>query len=159
MAARLQDHKALNGAQQAMLGLEEYIKTTGLEESLLNLVRMRASQINGCAFCMALHSKEALAQGERVDRLVVLDNWRDAPWFSEREQAALAWTEAVTLIADDKEVPDEIYDQARAQFSEQELGDLTLAVIAINGWHRLSVPFRREPVKFTIHENVGSAAD
>ena len=108
---------------------------------------------------MALHSREALEQGERVDRLMVLDNWRDAPWFSDREQAALAWTEAVTLIANDKEVPEAIYAQARAQFSEKELGDLTLAVIAINGWNRLSVPFRREPVKFTIEGQPAKAAD
>lgn len=156
---RLQDRTALNGARGAMMGLEEYVKTTGLEESLLNLVRMRASQLNGCAYCMALHSREALEQGERVDRLMVLDNWRDAPWFSDREQAALAWTEAVTLIANDKEVPEAIYAQARDQFSEKELGDLTLAVIAINGWNRLSVPFRREPVQFTIEGQPAKAAD
>ena len=156
---RLQDRTALNGARGAMMALEEYVKTTGLEESLLNLVRMRASQLNGCAYCMALHSREALEQGERVDRLMVLDNWRDAPWFSDREQAALAWTEAVTLIANDKEVPEAIYAQARDQFSEKELGDLTLAVIAINGWNRLSVPFRREPVKFTIEGQPAKAAD
>lgn len=124
-----------------MYGLERYVHESGLEQSLLELVKMRASQINHCAYCLDMHSKDALAEGETVQRLIELNAWREAPFYSDRERAALAWTEAVTLVAS-SEVPDDVYEEARQQFSEKELVDLTMAIIAINGWNRLSVSFR-----------------
>src|SRR5919198_2756433 len=105
---------------------------------LLELVKMRASQINGCAFCLDMHSKDARARGESEQRLYLLNAWREAPFYTERERAALAWTEAVTLITDGH-VPDDVYDEVRAHFSEKELADLTLAVATINAWNRLSI--------------------
>ena len=119
-----------------MAGLQAYVDQSGLERSLLELVKIRASQINGCAFCLVMHTNEARQHGETDDRMHLLNAWREAPVFSERERAALAWAEAVTLVAEGH-VPDEVYEQARKQFSEKELVDLTLAVVAINGWNRL----------------------
>lgn len=127
---------------EAMRTLEQYCRQSGLEPSLLELIKTRASQINGCAFCLDMHTKDARAAGETEQRLYGLNAWREAPYYSERERAALAWTEAVTLVAD-SHVPDEVYEEARKQFGEKELVDLTLAVIAINGWNRLSVAFRK----------------
>jgi len=129
---------------QAVAQLEAAVRKTGLEHSLLELVKMRASQINGCAYCIDMHSKDALAAGEAAQRLFLLDAWREAPLYSERERAALAWTEAVTLISDDH-ASDEAYEQARAVFGEKELANLTLAIISINGWNRLSIAFRMPP--------------
>jgi AhpD family alkylhydroperoxidase len=127
---------------RTMFGLEKYLAKCGLEKSLLHLVKMRASQINGCAFCLDMHSKDARADGESEQRLYLLDAWHEAPAiYSDRERAALAWTEAVTLVAD-SHVPDKDYEIARAQFSETELANLTLAIIAINGWNRLNIAFR-----------------
>ncbi len=130
-------------ANRAMLGLERALAQSGLEGSLLELVKMRASQINGCAYCLDMHSKDARAAGETEQRLYLLDAWREAPFYSARERAALAWTEALTLVHEGH-VPDEVYDEARRQFSEQELVSLSLAVVAINGWNRLSIGFRAE---------------
>lgn len=124
-----------------MANLEAQVKHSGLAAPLLELVRMRASQINGCAYCLDMHSKDARAAGESEQRLYALDAWRETPFFDARERAALEWTEAVTLIAD-RHVPDEIYQRARDVFSEQELVNLTLAVIAINGWNRMAITFR-----------------
>jgi AhpD family alkylhydroperoxidase len=143
MPPRIQYTKAAPGAYRAMFGLEKYLHDCGLETALLDLVRMRASQINGCAFCLDMHSKDARAAGETEQRLYVLDAWREAPFYSPRERAALAWTEALTLVADDH-VPDDVYSEARQHFSEQELVNLSLAVVAINGWNRLSIAFRSE---------------
>jgi AhpD family alkylhydroperoxidase len=143
MTARLQFGKVAPGVMEAMLVLEKYLQGCGLESPLLHLVKMRASQINGCAYCLDMHSKDARAGGETEQRLYLLNAWREAPFYSDRERAALAWTEAVTLVAGE-EVPDELYSVARAQFSEKELADLTLAVIAINGWNRMSISFRPE---------------
>jgi AhpD family alkylhydroperoxidase len=126
------------------LGLEEYANNCGLERTLLDLVRLRASQINGCAYCIDMHSKDLRAEGESEQRLYLLDAWREAPFYTDRERAALAWTEAVTLVADGH-VPDDVYEQARQQFSEEELVNLTLAIVAINGWNRLNVSFRTLP--------------
>ncbi len=126
---------------QAMLGLENYVEECGLDPNLLDLVRLCASQINGCAYCLDRHSKDLRARGESEQRLYLLDAWREAPFYTERERAALAWTEAVTLITNGH-VPDEVYAQARQHFSEKELADLTLALVAINGWNRLSISFR-----------------
>lgn len=129
---------------QAMVQLEAAVRRSGLEQSLLELVKMRASQLNGCAYCLDMHSKDALAQGETAQRLFLLDAWREAPLYSERERAALAWTEAVTRIGDEG-ASDEVYAQACAAFEEKELANLTLAIVAINGWNRLSIAFRMPP--------------
>ena len=149
MQPRIEYSKAAPGALKAMYGLEAYVKSSGLEPSLLDLIKTRASQINGCAFCIDMHTKEARAKGESEQRLYLLNAWREAPFYTERERAALAWTEAVTLVADGQ-VPDEVYDQARAQFGEQELVNLTLAVVAINGWNRLAISFRAVPGSYQV---------
>lgn len=128
-------------AYRAMLALEAYVRQCGLEASLLELVKTRASQLNGCAYCLDMHSKDARAAGETEQRLYVLPAWREAPFYTERERAALAWTEAVTLVSD-THVPDEVYELARSRFSEKELVNLTMAIVAINGWNRLEVSFR-----------------
>ena len=135
------DYSKHAGAIQAMYGLERYVRQSGLEPSLLELVKLRASQINGCAYCVDMHTKDARAQGETEQRLYAVVVWREAPFFTERERAALAWTEAVTLVSHDH-VPDDVYQQARGQFTEKELVDLTMAVVAINGWNRLAISFR-----------------
>lgn len=126
---------------QAMLELEQYVHRSGLEDSLLELVKTRASQINHCAWCLDMHTKDARARGETEQRLYLLSAWREAHCYSERERAALAWTEAVTLISQDA-VSDALYAEVCCQLSENELVDLTFAIIAINGWNRLNVPFR-----------------
>lgn len=145
MEARIDAMKAAPAAYKAMLGLETYIrKESRLEPSLLELVKMRASQINGCAFCIDMHSKDARAAGETEQRLYALDAWRETPFFTDRERAALAWTEAVTRITEGH-VPDDVYQQARQRFSDEELVNLTLAVVAINGWNRLAIAFRAVP--------------
>lgn len=144
MSTRIDISKVAPGAFRAMFGLEKHVRESGLDSSLLHLVKMRASQINGCAYCLDMHSKDARAAGETEQRLYVLDAWREAPFYTERERAALEWTEALTLVAENH-VPDEIYDKVRQHFSEQELVDLSLAVVAINGWNRLSISFRAEP--------------
>ena len=141
MSSRLRYAKAAPVAYRAMLGLEEYIDSCGLEPRLLDLARLRASQINGCAFCIDMHFKDARAAGETEQRLYMLDAWRETTLYSDRERAALAWTEAVTLLTG-REVADGVYEQACGQFSEEELANLTLAIVAINGWNRLSIAFR-----------------
>jgi AhpD family alkylhydroperoxidase len=127
-----------------MLALETTVRKSGLETSLLELVRMRASQINGCAFCLDMHSKDARAEGETEQRLYCLPAWRETPFYSDRERAALAWTESVTLVSEEH-VPDEVFEEARKFFSEEELAQLTLAIVAINGWNRFSIGFRAVP--------------
>lgn len=129
---------------KGMYALEQYLHGCGLEASLLHLVKMRASQLNGCAFCLDMHSKDLRAIGETEQRLYTLDAWRECPWFSDRERAALAWTEAVTLITNGH-VPDSVYEQARKQFTEKELSDLTLDIAAINVWNRISISSRKTP--------------
>src|SRR5438093_2961322 len=126
---------------RALSGLEAYVRSSGFEPGLLDLVKTRASQLNGCAYCIDMHTKDARAKGETEQRLYLQDAWREAPVYNDRERAALAWTEAVTLITDGH-APDEIYEQARKQFTEQELVNLTLAIVAINAWNRLSIGFR-----------------
>jgi AhpD family alkylhydroperoxidase len=144
MAERIDAGKVDAGAYRAMFGLEKYVRESGLELSLLDLVKVRASQINGCAYCLDMHWKDARARGESEQRLYSLDAWRETSYYTERERAALAWTEAVTLIAA-THVPDELYEQVRQHFREEELVTLTLAVVAINGWNRLAISFRTEP--------------
>ena len=142
MQQRLDYQQASPEAFKAMLQLERQVHQSGLEASLLELVKSRASQLNGCAWCLDMHSKDARAQGETEQRMYLLPVWRDAPCYTERERAALAWTEAVTAMAGAQGVDDGIYDSARRHFDEKSLVDLTLAVIAINGWNRLNVAFR-----------------
>jgi AhpD family alkylhydroperoxidase len=144
MKARLDYAKANPAGSRAMYGLEHYIQNCGLEHSLLELVKMRASQINGCAYCLDMHSKDARAAGESEQRLYALNAWRETPFYSERERAALEWTEAVTLVSQGH-VPDELFERVRQHFKEEELINLTLAVVTINGWNRLAIAFRSVP--------------
>src|SRR6185312_279719 len=144
MPSRIDFPKAAPGAYMAMRGLEAYVRQSGLEPALLELVKTRASQLNGCAYCIDMHTKDARAHGETEQRLYALPAWRETPFFSERERAALAWTEAVTLVSEGH-VPDEVYNEVKTQFSEKELVELTLAVIAINSWNRLAISMRSVP--------------
>ncbi len=141
MKARLNYVKAAQGAYQAMLRIGEYVDNSGLETSLLRLVQIRASQINGCAYCLDMHTQDARAEGESEQRLHLIAAWREAPFYSERERAALEWTEAITLVANDH-VPDEVYERVRPHFTDEELVNLTMAINVINAWNRLNVAFR-----------------
>ena len=147
MQTRLDYSKAAPGSVQAMYKLQKYVEESGIEHSLLELVKTRVSQINGCAFCIDMHTKDARAAGETEQRLYGLSAWREAPYYTERERAALAWAEVVTLISQ-THASDEQYEAARAQFGEEELVKLTMAVIAINGWNRLAIAFRPEVGKY-----------
>jgi len=129
---------------KAMLGLSAGFARSSLEPALLTLVKVRASQINGCGFCLDMHTKDARLEGETEQRLYLLSAWREAPMYSARERAALAWTEALTRL-DHQHVPDAAYSQAIEQFSADELMRLTLAIVAINGWNRFAIAFQREP--------------
>ncbi len=141
MERRLDYSKTAPEGLKALRNLQTYIDNCGLEHSLLELVKTRASQINGCAYCLDMHTKDARAAGESEQRLYLLSAWREAPFYSERERAALAWTEAVTRIADGT-VENDLYEEVRRHFNEREITNLTLAVIAINSWNRLAIPFR-----------------
>ena len=147
MQPRINGLKIAPGAYHAMLGLETYLHQCGLEIPLLDLIKLRASQINGCAYCIDMHWKDLRAIGENEQRLYGLDAWRESPYYTERERAALAWTEAVTLVAS-THVPDEVYEEVRRQFSEKDITDLTLAVAAINAWNRLAISLRAEAGKY-----------
>ena len=147
MSTRIDYTKVAPGALRAMYGLEKYLAESSIESPLRQLIKLRASQINGCAYCVDMHWKDARAAGETEQRLYGLMAWREAPYYSERERAALAWTEALTLITDNH-APDELYEQTRRQFSEQEVVDLTLAVTTINAWNRIAIGFRSEPGKY-----------
>jgi AhpD family alkylhydroperoxidase len=136
--------KASPQGEKAMSELHAFVHACGIERSLLELVKLRASQINGCAHCIDMHSKQLRADGETEQRLYLLDAWQESPLYSERERAALAWTEAVTLVTNGH-VPDDVYEVARAQFSKEELANLTLAIVAINGANRLNIAFRTVP--------------
>ena len=144
MRARINYAKAAPGVYDAMDSLDRYLQECGLERSLLLLIQLRASQINGCAYCLDMHWKDLRAIGEGEQRLYSLDAWRECPYYSDRERAALAWTEAVTRVTDGH-ISDEIHEQVRPFFSEKELSDLTLAVAAINAWNRLSIAARLVP--------------
>ena len=141
MPARLDYNVVAPEGVRAMRGLDQYVRKSGLESGLIELVKLRASLINGCAYCVDLHAREARAKGETERRLFAVPVWRETPFFTPRERAALAWTEGVTNIGHDG-VNDALYDEARAHFNEKELVDLTVAIIAINAWNRLAVPFR-----------------
>ena len=142
MTPRIDYHQG--GAYQAMLGLEKYVRNCGLEHTLLELVKTRASQINGCAYCIDMHTKDARAGGETEQRLYALSAWRDTPFYTPRERAALEWTEALTLISE-SDIPDSLYETVRKHFTEAEIVNLSMAIITINGWNRLAIPFRSVP--------------
>jgi AhpD family alkylhydroperoxidase len=144
MEQRIDFKTAPAGATEAMYALEKYVRSSGLEQKLLELVRLRASQINGCAYCIDMHTKDARAEGETEQRLYGLSAWRETPFYSDRERAALEWTEALTLISQNQ-APDELYKRVRQQFNESELINLTLAINAINSWNRLAISFRAVP--------------
>jgi AhpD family alkylhydroperoxidase len=148
MSSRVDYGKTSPDGMAAMRGLESYVRQCGLELALLELVRLRASQINGCAYCVDMHTKDARAAGETEQRLYAVSVWEEAPFFTERERAALAWTEGVTRVGDSR-VPDALYESVREYFGEKELVDLTLAIVAINGWNRLAVSFRTVPGSYT----------
>jgi AhpD family alkylhydroperoxidase len=145
MSARLKYAKEDLPAARAMFALEQFVHQSGLEPSLLELVRLRASLINGCAYCIDMHTTDALRAGETQQRLSLVSVWREAEsFYTERERAALEWTEAVTLVAQ-THVPDEVYARVKPHFTDEELVNLTMAIITINGWNRLSISFRAEP--------------
>jgi AhpD family alkylhydroperoxidase len=144
MESRLNFYKSSPEAMKAMNGLEQRIAKSSLEKSLVELVRLRASQINGCAYCVDLHSSDARKAGESERRLAAVMVWRETPFFSDRERAALEWTEAVTLIAQ-SHVPDEVWNQVKPNFTPEEIVDLTLLVSTINAWNRFAISFRKTP--------------
>jgi AhpD family alkylhydroperoxidase len=144
MESRIAYETVAPGAVEAMGALEVYVRHSGLEPSLLELLRLRASQINGCAYCIDMHTKDARSKDESEQRLYALAAWRETPFFTERERAALAWTEALTLISQEH-APDAVYELARAHFTDKELVDLTMALITINCWNRLAIAFRKVP--------------
>ncbi|MBM3520735.1 MAG: carboxymuconolactone decarboxylase family protein [Alphaproteobacteria bacterium] len=137
---RLDYAKASPGGYRAMLALEAHVASSGFDRKLLELIKTRASQINSCAFCIDMHSKDARHAGESEQRLYGLSAWREAPYYTARERAALAWTEAVTRL--DGDIGDDLYDALKAEFSDGEIADLTFAIVLINGWNWLAVPFR-----------------
>ena len=147
MSARFSYHNHPE-ALKPLFAMKAYIDQSGLEKSLVHLVMLRASQLNGCAYCIDMHSKEARADDETEERLYLLQAWREAPFYSAREHTALAWCEAVTHLDPVHGVSDEVYEQARAQFSEHELMDLNVLVIMINGWNRIAIPSKMEPGTF-----------
>lgn len=157
MASRHIDPKAMQQVSRQVGQLEQYLNTGAIEANLRHLIKLRVSQINGCAHCMSMHTRDLLKHGERMDRISVVSAWRDCDWFTPRECAALAWSEAVTILPN-REVPDEIWDQVRAEFNDQEIADLTLTVITINCWNRLSVPFHNPPDHFEAEEVLAAAA-
>ena len=147
MDARMEYWKAAPGGFKAMSSLEAYLRDCGIEQPLLHMVKLRASQINGCAYCIDMHWKDARAAGESEQRLYGLGAWREAPYYSGRERAALEWTEALTKITEGH-VPDAVYESVRGHFSDKELADLTWAVAAINAWNRVAIAFRSEAGKY-----------
>ena len=144
MEPRFSYARTASGGYKAMLGLEQYLHDCGLEESLLHLIKLRASQINGCAYCIDMHWKDLRSIGESEQRLYSLDAWREGPFYTDRERAALAWTEALTLITNGH-VPDAVYEEVSPHFSEQELSNLTFAIATINAWNRLAISSRTVP--------------
>lgn len=157
MTQRVNVFEVKPAAFKALTGLNIYLAKSAIEKNLLDLICFRVSQINGCAFCLDMHAKDLRVAGETEQRLYMMDAWREAELYSERERAALAWAEALTLIADDR-VPDAVYQQATRQFTEEELIDLTMAVVAINSYNRINVAFRMpagdyQPGQFEVEAN------
>jgi AhpD family alkylhydroperoxidase len=147
MSNRLNPYQSAPDAMKAMGALEAYVRGSGIEKSLVELIKIRASQVNGCAFCLHMHTADARAAGETEERIYLLDAWRESSLYTDRERAALAWTEAVTLVAQ-SHIPDSVYEEVRPHFSEEELVKLTLLVSTINSWNRIAIAFRMaHPVK------------
>jgi AhpD family alkylhydroperoxidase len=144
MEERLHYSKISPGAIHAILGLEKYLHECGIELPLIHLIKLRASQINGCAYCLDMHWKDLRAIGETEQRLYSLDAWEESPYYSDRERAALAWTDTVTRISETR-APDAVYEEVKKHFTEKELADLTVAVATINMWNRLSIAGRTTP--------------
>jgi AhpD family alkylhydroperoxidase len=144
MNSRLEYNKVSPHAIQAMYGLEKFVRESALEPELIELIKVRTSQINGCAYCIDMHSKDARARGETEQRLYELDAWRETPFYSERERAALEWAESLTLVSQNH-VPDEIFERVRQHFTDEELVALSMAVVTINSWNRLAIAFRAVP--------------
>jgi len=144
MKPRMNFYQAAPETVNALMALENQVTSSGLEQSLIELVKTRASQINGCAYCINMHTQDARKHGETEQRLYLLNAWREAPAYTERERAALAWTEAVTLISD-THAPDDVYQEVRTQFSEAETVNLTMLIATINAWNRLAISFRAMP--------------
>jgi AhpD family alkylhydroperoxidase len=144
MNARINAAAVVPGAYKAMYGLEAYIHGCGLEANLIHMLKLRASQINGCAYCIDMHWKDSRALGETEQRLYGLDAWEESPYYTDRERAAIEWLEAVTLITEGH-VPDHVYDKARSHFSEKEIADLTVLAATINAWNRIAIATRSEP--------------
>ena len=143
MQSRLDQFNTLPEAFEPMIALEKYLATSGLEHSLIELVKMRASQINGCAYCLHMHATDARASGETENRLYLLNGWRESPLYSDRERAALAWCESLTLLPETN-APDEVYEELQALFSPEEQVKLTLVITNINAWNRIAVGFRAQ---------------
>ena len=154
MQQRLDAMKISPAAYKAMAGLQAYVDQSGLERPLIELIKIRASQINGCAFCINMHTQDARKRGETEQRLYLLNAWREAPAYTDRERAALAWTEAVTLISE-THAPDDVYNEVRAHFSEAETVNLTMLIATINAWNRLAISFRAVP---PVRVNAATAA-
>ncbi|HET7849263.1 MAG TPA: carboxymuconolactone decarboxylase family protein [Pseudolabrys sp.] len=144
MKARIDVTKVNPAVYKAVYALQSYVEQSGLDKKTVELIKIRASQINGCAYCLVMHTNNARKMGESDERMHLLNAWREAPIYSARERAALAWTEAVTLVSE-THVPDEVYDEVRKHFSEKEITDLTAAVAAINTWNRFAIALRAEP--------------
>jgi AhpD family alkylhydroperoxidase len=158
MKARIADFTKVDPkAYQAMAGLEAYVHSSGLEKPLLELIRMRASQINGCAYCLDMHSKDARAAGETEQRLYELNAWRETPFYSARERAALAWTESLTLVYE-THVPDKDFEEVKKHFSEPEIVALTMAIVSINGWNRIAISMRVVPGSYQPQARAQQAA-
>ena len=149
MHSRLDYEHLAAGLGPVMMGLEKYVHESGLEPSVIELIKVRASLINGCAYCLDMHTKVARSLGETEQRLYSVGLWREAPFYSDRERAALAWTEAVTLVSVNQ-VGDDVYELARKHFTDKELVDLTVAVVAINAWNRFAIAFRTVPGTFEL---------
>jgi AhpD family alkylhydroperoxidase len=147
MEARFNAAQLSSGGYKAFASVEIYLSSCGLEKNLLHLIKLRASQINGCAYCIDMHWKDLRAAGENEQRLYGLDAWRESPYYSTRERAAIEWTEVITLVSEGQ-VPDDVYERVRAQFSEKELSDLTVAVAVINAWNRVAIASRTVPGKY-----------
>ena len=144
MQPRIDYSKFATEAQKSMFGLEKYLATCGLDHKLLHLLKLRASQINGCAFCIDMHSKDARTLGETEQRLYALDAWRETPFYTGKERAAFAWIEAVTLVSE-THVPDDLYEEVKSHFTEKEIVDLTILAATINMWNRLAIATRAVP--------------
>ena len=159
MQPRIDYAKAAVEVRGAMKSLDDHVRNAGMDRGLIELVKLRASLINGCSYCVDMHTKIARSLGETEQRLYAVSVWRETPFYSERERAALAWTEAVTLV-NVGHVPNDVYDLARQHFAERELIDLTLAIVAINSWNRLAIAFKTVPGTFQVgaSPSVGQAA-